>query len=577
MPNVEHQSRQRRRADYSVQIRFCFILLVCFLAIKKSIAQNYLTKLVSLDVKEEKLNYVLDEISQLGGFYFSYSSTVIPKDSVISISVKERSIEEVLNILLKGDYEYREAQNYIILRLAPNRLQLISEDHQENGKIQTITGYVLDDLTGEKLPNASIYEKSLLLSTLTDEKGYFKLKVKNPVSSLSITVSKEYYRDTTVVLLASVWINQRNKSKQDYGYRPGNDLQKVERTAMGRFFVSSKQKLQSLNLGSFFANTPFQTSITPGLSTHGSLSGQVINKFSVNVLGGYTSGVEGMELGGGFNINKRDVNYMQAAGLFNLVGGSVKGIQLAGTVNSVLDSVKGFQVAGLYNSVEGSIQGVQMAGILNTIKGKVSGVQIAGIGNISPETKGIQIAGLFNYSRNLKGVQLGFINIADTSSGASIGVLNFIRGGYKKLLISNNELTNINLAYKMGNAAFYTAIMGGINVFPDQKALIFGIGFGHDFVLKDHLLLSSELSSQNVYLGSWKELSNLYRAKALINIAFSERLGMFIGPAFNLFVNEQIIPVKGYKNNFPFANYSGKQFTSTTNGWLGWEVGVTLF
>src|SRR5690606_33332308 len=133
-------------------------------------------------------------------------------------------------------------------------------------------------------------------------------------------------------------VNPGKKGKRAYGYRPDDDLLNVERTAAGRFFVSSKQKLQSLNLGGFFANTPFQTSITPGLSTHGSMSGQVVNKFSVNLLGGYTSGVNGVELGGGFNINKRNVNFLQAAGVFNLVGGSVSGIQLAGVNNSVLDS-----------------------------------------------------------------------------------------------------------------------------------------------------------------------------------------------------------------------------------------------
>src|SRR5690606_29938632 len=157
-------------------------------------------------------------------------------------------------------------------------------------------------------------------------------------------------------------VNPGKKGKRAYGYRPDDDLLNVERTAAGRFFVSSKQKLQSLNLGAFFANTPFQTSITPGLSTHGSLSGQVINNFSINLLGGYTSGVNGVELGGGFNINKRNVDYLQVGGVFNLVGGSVHGVQLAGGSNTVLDSVKGLQMGGLYNSVKGSMQGVQMAG-----------------------------------------------------------------------------------------------------------------------------------------------------------------------------------------------------------------------
>lgn len=578
MPNIEHKSRQKRRANYSASLRFYLLIFICFLFTNNAIAQNYLTQLISIDVKDEKLSDVLDRISRSGNFYFSYSSSVIPKDSLVSISVKGVSIEEVLNKLLKGDYEYKEAPNYVILRLAPNRLQLVSEDNLEYDQIHTITGYVVDDLTGAKLANASVYEKSLLLSTLTDEKGYFKLKVKNPVNSLSLTISKEYYRDTTIVLLAPVLIKPGGSKNERYGYQPGDDLLKVERTAMGRFFVSSKQKLQSLNLGSFFAYTPFQTSITPGLSTHGSLSGQVINKFSINVLGGYTSGVNGVELGGGFNINKRNVNFLQAAGIFNLVGGSVNGVQLAGANNSVLDSVNGIQMAGIYNKVQGSVHGVQMTGGINITKKEIQGLQMAGFANVSlAKTNGVQLAGLFNYSRNLKGLQIGFINVADTSSGVSIGAFNFIKDGYKNLILSNTEFNTINVGFKTGNAAFYTVLLGGGNFIQNQKAFTFGIGFGHDFIFNDRLFLSAELSTQNVYLGKWKELSNLYRAKTLLNLNISKRFGVFAGPAFNLFVDDRTAAVKGYKEDFPFTSYQGKHFSSASNGWIGWEFGITLF
>src|SRR5690554_3819941 len=131
MPNIEHKSRQKGRSNYFASLRFYLLIFICFLFTNNAIAQNYLTQLISIDVKGEKLSDVLNRISRSGNFYFSYSSSVIPKDSVISISVKGVSIEKVLNQLLKGDYEYKEAPNYVILRLAPNRLQLVSEDNLE--------------------------------------------------------------------------------------------------------------------------------------------------------------------------------------------------------------------------------------------------------------------------------------------------------------------------------------------------------------------------------------------------------------------------------------------------------------
>jgi hypothetical protein len=75
------------------------------------------------------------------------------------------------------------------------------------------------------------------------------------------------------------------------------------------------------------------------------MSGQVINNFSLNIFGGYSGGVDGMELGGLFNIDKKDAQYFQAAGLFNMVGGNTNGVQLAGISNTVLKSVQGVQAS----------------------------------------------------------------------------------------------------------------------------------------------------------------------------------------------------------------------------------------
>jgi hypothetical protein len=56
------------------------------------------------------------------------------------------------------------------------------------------------------------------------------------------------------------------------------------------------------------------------VGTHGKLSGQVTNNFSFNILGGYGAGVNGAEVGGLFNIDKKDVKYTPRwAASFNVV------------------------------------------------------------------------------------------------------------------------------------------------------------------------------------------------------------------------------------------------------------------
>jgi len=63
-----------------------------------------------------------------------------------------------------------------------------------------VSGYVLDNETGYMLPNASIYEKSLLASSLTDQKGFFAVRLKSKAKTAALTVSKEFYEDTTVTI-----------------------------------------------------------------------------------------------------------------------------------------------------------------------------------------------------------------------------------------------------------------------------------------------------------------------------------------------------------------------------------------
>src|SRR5690606_12887018 len=162
---------------------------------------------------------------------------------------------------------------------------------------------------------------------------------------VTIALSKENYRDTMLVLILPVEILQASKGKR-IGYYHANDSNKtISNSAFGRFFTSSRQRIQNLNLGGFFVYSPFQVSMTTGLSTHGLYSSQVLNKVSLNIIGGYTAGVTGAELAGGFNVNQYNMHGVQLAGLSNVVGGNTSGFQAAGFGNVGLNKLTGVQVA----------------------------------------------------------------------------------------------------------------------------------------------------------------------------------------------------------------------------------------
>ena len=138
--------------------------------------------------------------------------------------------------------------------------------------------------------------------------------------------------------------------------------------------------------------------------------------------------------------------------------------------------------------------------------------------------KGLQVAGVFNYAKKLKGVQFGLINIADTSDGYSIGLINIVLKGYHKLTISTNEVVEANVAFKTGSRRLYSILLAGMNPRDKEKKLYtFGYGLGTEMGLAKWLSINPELSSQYLYLGSWKYMNLLNKLHLQLNIKFGKR------------------------------------------------------
>jgi hypothetical protein len=604
------------------QKQLLIALLIVFTSIA-STAQNVLNRTISIQVNRQRLDNVLEIISNKANFYFSYNSSIVKKDSLVSFNYSGKTIQFILKSLFDESYEFKESGNYIIIRKAPLQLTIVTKKAEVKNRLFIVEGHVYDEVSGTGINEASIYEKNILASAFTNREGYFKIKLKSSKTKFAeLTISKEFYQDSTVIIESnksqelSVTLlpmamdaNIITVSPQDYitpesekipdtlpKKKMPNDTAKVEKLGLSKFFLSAKQKVQSINLRNFFTTRPYQVSLTPRLSTHGYLSAQVINNFSLNVFGGYTAGTNGIEIGGLFNIDKKTVQYFQAAGLFNAVGGRVSGFQMAGLSNIVLDTVKAFQAAGINNIVKGKLNGVQVAGVYNhvtdSLKGfqaagvgnfvrkKVSGLQVAGVANISyKETEGTQIAGVINYSKKIKGLQIGLINISDTCDGYSIGLINIVLKGYHKLSLYSNEVENMNLAFKTGNRKLYSIVVGGLNTGTTNRSYSFGYGFGSERYLNKRktLSLNPEITCRYLYLGSW-DYTNLYNKLDLnLNIKLNKYISFFAGPSFTVFTSDQTTAVSNYRFPVPATGYHAFNLEKNVNGWLGWNVGINLF
>ncbi|MDQ0969555.1 hypothetical protein QFZ20_004958 [Flavobacterium sp. W4I14] len=614
-------------------LRITVIFLLFFSSLIK--AQSNLSRNISLNIERQKLSSVLAMIEEKGGFRFSYNSNILPVDSLISIHENKVNIAETLDKILNHRFEYRQSGNFVIIRYAPLELVLLVNESVGDPELYTITGQVVDKQTNKPIEDASIYERNLLVSEISDGNGYFSMRLKNVTQPISLTVSKENYKSTITHFLAEVNITNR---KENAGERfiSGN-LGDVENTWLGNALVTAQQKIQSINIGGFISKAPFQFSLIPSLNSHGSLSGQVVNKFSLNVIGAYSAGVDGGEIGFVFNINKSNVQYFQFAGAFNLVGGDVRGAQIAGLFNYVIGDVRaaqialaynrvgksfeGFQVGGIYNHVNQDVKGIQLSLGLNTIggtlkgwqtgalnlvnketkgvqigiggnivAGRTSGIQVGGIANINKESSGVNLAvltnftgqtasglqiGVINYAKNLKGAQIGILNVSNENDGYSIGLINIALKGYHKFSFSTNESTNFNVAYKGGSKRLYNMLMFGTNKKSAEKIYTGGLGFGKEMKLFKSVSLNPEISSQYVYQGSWDYLNLLNKFELPINIRINKWLAIQGGPSVNVYYTKQNAKI----GEFGLLQEKHKDFSfnnSRYTGWLGWNVGLVI-
>src|SRR6186713_3597613 len=172
-----------------------FVFIIC----TTSFGQAILQRNISLDINRQRLDNVLEILSNKGDFYFSHNSTIVKKDSLVSFRASNKTVKEILTQLFNNTYEFKESGNYIIIRKAPIRMTLVTQKGVTEEKIYSVSGFVYDEQSGVAINEASIYEKRILASAMTNTEGFFKIKLKSgKTSTAELTVSKEFYEDTTV-------------------------------------------------------------------------------------------------------------------------------------------------------------------------------------------------------------------------------------------------------------------------------------------------------------------------------------------------------------------------------------------
>lgn len=480
------------------------LIFIFLLHLSQSFAQNTppLERIINVKINNERLDNALKVISTAGNFSFSYNPDEIDINKRVSVSMRDQPVREVLNGVFGNSATFRSRGNYIILK----------KNDEEPKKDFFVTGYVSDGETGLKIEKASVYEPVTLASAVTNQYGFYRLKIPNTLPSVNLQVRKQNYhqeelavkgRNNTTINVAllpikpiqaqvkklepiairkdtvsskkidsivtiqvpplvlaknDTLIQRSNKPDyRDYWNETKDGLLEAHRQITD-WLITTRQNIHLDNIQDTIYR-PAQISILPFVGTNHYLSGNVINDYSVNVIAGYSLGVRKLEVGGFLNIVRGRVDGIQASGFANLVGENVRGVQGSGFANVVGKSAYGVQGAGFANLVFRNFSGIQGAGFANVvIHSSRNTIQGAGFGNvIIGNGSGVQGAGFANITIGaFKGVQAsGFLNyVGEEFKGVQAGVLNIAYRVNNGLQIGVVNIAEVSNSVPIGLASF---------------------------------------------------------------------------------------------------------------------------
>jgi len=138
-------------------------------------AQSPLDKRVDFSIENAKVKEALRQLSLETDVSIAYSSNFFDRKKRVSIDVKNERIENILIQILKGqEVNYKAKDNQIIITLARPKPK----------RKFTISGFVEDEKTGERLIAVTVYCIINGIGTTTNEYGFYSLTLPEGKSEL---------------------------------------------------------------------------------------------------------------------------------------------------------------------------------------------------------------------------------------------------------------------------------------------------------------------------------------------------------------------------------------------------------
>ena len=254
-----------------------FFLFSLLFGTARLLAVDVLERHIDVRFRQTPLQEALATVAQKAGFEWSYNANLVDGKKPISLIANDWTVRETLLELLGDGYDFKANGNYLILK---KRKKTATE----------IYGYVKDPATGQRVANATVYDRRTLRATTTDSNGYYQLKVKK---NTQIAVTRLDYRDTIFPVTSQSPRLQKIDLQVVATPAPrGFDLEKAADmavTRVERFFHVTLEKWNEANVQDSLHRRS-QVSLLPKIGTNHNLSGKVVNDWSFNILVGSSLG-----------------------------------------------------------------------------------------------------------------------------------------------------------------------------------------------------------------------------------------------------------------------------------------------
>ncbi|RBL92809.1 TonB-dependent receptor [Chitinophaga flava] len=130
---------------------------------------------VTVVVKDQPLRVVCEILEKEYGIHFSYSRELVDLSRKVTVTAQQQRLRSLLEQLFApDDIRFTRVGDQLVLQ-------------QEKRINRTISGYVQDAVSGEKLPGATIYAPSLKQGTTTNQYGFFSLTTVKDTNSLVVS------------------------------------------------------------------------------------------------------------------------------------------------------------------------------------------------------------------------------------------------------------------------------------------------------------------------------------------------------------------------------------------------------